>query len=246
MKRTIYETKGRAKEFCELAMNHYSGCSHGCTYCYAPGISRTDRLTFKTQVRARVTPDEMQDGIARWHGIKGSVLLCFMTDPYQPIDEELGLTRTAIKILHLHSFPVTILTKAGLLAQRDIDLLGPSDAFATTLTFDKNRLEPRAGSHRERLSNLQKAKERGIQTWASLEPVIDSGDTLRCIRDAYSLVNHFKIGKMNYGNRYADSYWLVFANAAIDLCTQLGARYYIKEDLAKYLGHAEGFWGGPE
>jgi len=250
MKTTIYETRGRAKEFCELAMNHYSGCGHGCVYCYGPDIVHRDRQDWYKHPEPRLTPVEVENGIYEWKGEKKPVLLCFVTDPYQPIDEEWRLTRFAIRTLNAYGFPVHILTKAGLLAQRDFDLLKlrPDNAFATTLTsldLDHQRQwEPNAGSPGERMINLDLAYRIGIPTWVSLEPVIDPDWTLNIIERVVKIAGHFKIGTLNYHPKGKEIDWAEFGSQAIGLCERLGARYYIKKDLAKYLGYSEGFWGG--
>ena len=259
-KLVIYETRGRAKEFCPLAINLYSGCGHRCTYCYGPDVIRRNRQDWYDRPVPRLSTLDIQRSAARWMRDiprltevggdlwRQTILLCFVTDPYQPIEEEWKLTRQTIKILHTHGFPVTILTKAGPLAQRDFDLLGPADTFATTLTttnaMPSIRWEPRAGLPGTRLHNLWSAKNAGIQTWASLEPVIDPDWTYTLIHEAHTLVSHFKIGTMNYAQPNRSIDWKDFATRVQILCDKLGVGYYIKKDLAKYLGYKEGFWSG--
>lgn len=250
MKTTIYATRGRAREFCELAMNPYLGCGHQCVYCYGPDVTKSDRADWYRHPKARLTPAEMEVGISRWKGDKDPVLLCFVTDPYQPIEADHGLTRCAIGILSRHGFPVHILTKAGPLAQRDFDLLegDPDNAFATTLTsldLDHQRQwEPNAGSPSERMINLDLAHRTGIPTWVSLEPVIDPDWTLGLIERVAPITDHFKVGTLNYQPRGKEIDWPTFGREAIEILQRLGARYYIKKDLARYLGRSEGFWGG--
>lgn len=65
MTKLIYETKGRAREFCEYALNHYSGCGHGCIYCYAPDVLHTKPESFWGQPKARVTVDAVREDAAR-------------------------------------------------------------------------------------------------------------------------------------------------------------------------------------
>jgi len=248
MKSTIYLTRGRAKEFCELAMNHYTGCGHQCVYCYGPAVTKTERTEWYQHPHARLNPNEIRNGIKAWRGDKGPVLLCFVTDPYQPIDATSGLTRRAIQLLNEAGFPVHILTKAGSLAQRDFDLLKQrtDNAFATTLTsldLDHQRQwEPKAGSPGERMINLDLAQRTGIPTWVSLEPVIDPDWTLNVIHAVHRIAGHFKVGKMNYHYLPGKIDWREFAVEVQILLDRLGARYYIKKDLAKYLGYSEGFW----
>ena len=98
----IYETKGRAKEYCELAANLYRGCEHGCIYCYAPSATFRKREDFcNATVRADVLKKFRKDVIElEKKGETRSVLLSFTTDPYQPLDVKEQLTRKAIEILH--------------------------------------------------------------------------------------------------------------------------------------------------
>lgn len=248
MKSTIYRTRGRAREFCELAMNHYKGCGHGCEYCYGPDVTKTDRTEWYRHPHARLTPNEIQRGIEAWHGKKSPVLLCFVTDPYQPIDFVSQMTRCAIELLNAADFPVHILTKAGSLAHRDFDLLAkrPDNAFATTLTFtrldDQRQWEPKAGSPRERIRNLEVAHGMGIPTWVSLEPVIEPEVTLRIIQRVAPIVGHFKVGTLNYHPKGKTIDWPHFGQKVVARLERLEARYYIKKDLARYLGRSEGFW----
>lgn len=85
----IYEPKGRAKEYCELAANLYRGCGHGCRYCYAPDATRADREKFyrEPQPRKSVIEKLRKDAFTISGIEKRPVLLCFTCDPYQPINE---------------------------------------------------------------------------------------------------------------------------------------------------------------
>lgn len=170
------------------------------------------------------------------------VLLCFTTDPYQPLDDELQVTRKVVKILKKYSIPFQILTKGGRRAVRDFDLYEKYDAFATTLTFldpdDSAKWEPGASSPADRLEAIKAAHEKGIQTWASLEPVIDPDQSLDIISMTHEIVDHYKIGKWNHaaGKVEFDAIdWRDFGIKAIAVCEAYGVSYYIKNDLAKYL-----------
>ena len=201
-KSVIYETKGRAREYCELAMNIYAGCTHGCLYCYGPDVTHQTPADFHASARPRLTPNDIMVNAAAKEGDKRPVLLCFITNPYQPGEADLRMAREAITILHEYDHPVTILTKAGRLAQRDFNLFREGDSFGVTLTcLDEGKShywEPGAALPGERIANLMEAKARGIQTWVSLEPVIEALETISCIHASAPWVDHFKAGKMNY------------------------------------------------
>lgn len=240
----IYEPAGRAREYAPLALNLYRGCSHGCLYCYAPDACRTDRAAFHARPAVRVdliaklerelakTPTAAQ---------RDPVLLCFTTDPYQPLAAETHVTRRAIELLHEHGYPVHVLTKGGMRAAADFDLLGsvPGDAFATTLTFidpaDSARWEPSAAAPADRLEAIATARTQGITTWVSLEPVIDTEQTLDVIRATHHHVDLFKVGTLNHHELAKTIDWPAFAARVVALLEELGATYYIKNDLRRHL-----------
>ena len=132
----IYKPTGRAAEYAEYAANLYSGCSHKCKYCYAPVALRRSKEEFHATPKPRTKILESLEADCKKMN-PCSVLFSFTTDPYQPIEEECGVTRQGIQILKKYGFAVEILTKGGIRAAKDFDLLDERDAFATTLTFLK-------------------------------------------------------------------------------------------------------------
>jgi DNA repair photolyase len=239
--RTIYETRGRAREYRELACNLYAGCDHACTYCWSPKVTFKSREEFaEPSPRAGIIRKLEQDAVQyERSGEHRQVLFCFTCDPYQSIDMRYQLTRQAIEICHAHGIPVCTLTKGGSRALRDLDLFGPQDAFASTLTtLDRAqsvKWEPGAASPEDRIATLGAFHERGILTWVSLEPVIDPDMTLEIIRQTHEVVDEFKVGTLNYHSHAATIDWAQFARQAVDLLESLGVRYYVKNDLRKYL-----------
>ncbi len=236
----IYEPRGRAREYAALAANLYAGCEHGCVYCYAPIAVRRARDDFHGAVKPRKNIlAGLEKDAERLAGSKDRVLLSFTTDPYQPIEEELGVTREAIKILHRHGLHVEILTKGGTRAARDFDLLMPGDAFATTLTFlDENmsrEWEPNAAPPSDRIKAIKKAHSMGIATWASLEPVIDPEQSLEIIRQTHSCVDLFKVGTLNHHPLAKTIDWASFGYEAQALLENFEKDYYIKDDLRAYM-----------
>jgi len=238
----IYEPKGRAKEYSLLAANLYTGCAHGCKYCWAPGVLRKNADTFRTVI----TPRKDLLGLviadaARLACTNKRVLLCFTCDPYQPLDDTLQLTRRVILILKKHSIPIQVLTKGGMRAARDFDLYDKYDAFATTMTFLDPALsaewEPGAALPAERIDAIKTAKEKGLQTWVSLEPVIDSAQSLEIIKQTHEVGDHYKSGKWNHDARAKKIDWRAFGKMAISLCEEYGKTYYVKRDLARYLNN---------
>lgn len=235
----IYRPSGRAAEYAHLAINHYVGCRHGCMYCYVPATTRNNDFHTKQAPKKDVLY-KLTRAAPNFAGTDERVLLCFACDPYQPLNDELNLTREVIKILKDNDIPFQVLTKGGMRAVSDFDLYGPNDAFAATLTFldeaKSKRAEPNAALPESRIRSLSVAKQKGIRTWVSLEPVIDTKASLELIRITHSFVDHYKIGKLNHASGDLTFQALRrFGIKAIELCREFGVDYWIKADLAKYL-----------
>lgn len=239
----IYEPRGRAREYSELAANLYSGCDHACTYCYAPLATRKKRDTFcLSKPREGVLNKFLVDVIElETQNEKRPVLLSFTTDPYQTLDIKYQITREAIKILHTHNLKVSILTKGGKRSERDFDLLSKNkelSEYGTTLVFIdesmRERYEPGAAPMQERIAALKKAHKMGIRTYVSLEPVWFPEDALKFIDLTHKFVDFFKVGKLNYNPQQNNVDWATFRNDVILKLNEYGIDYYIKKDLEKY------------
>jgi DNA repair photolyase len=247
----IYETKGRAREYFELAANLYVGCAHGCRYCYAPDVLHMKPELFFNGGRPKPQVlERLKKSAEQFRGDPRPVLLSFISDAYQPAEESAGVTREAIQIIHAAGLKVAILTKGGFRATRDFDLLGPEDIFGTTLTFEDPELskqwEPLAAPPQERFGSLVLAKRKGIKTFVSLEPVIVMSETFKCIDKTAPFVDQFKVGKLNYMEAARTLDWNAFARAVIQKLDENGAKYYIKRDLAAYIGKPDGILKGGE
>lgn len=225
--RPIYKPSGRAREYGEYAINIYTGCNHGCTYCYAPKVLHMDRAAFDV-VRQR-------DGIVKavWEQLsalpeKGkTIALCFTCDPY-PRDIDTTPTREIIQAIKTSGNHVQILTKNP--TTRDFDLLDGNDWFGITLTCNDRmaaHIEPGALLPSKRVAALYAAREAGVRTWISLEPVLDPKFCYGVIR--FIDADLYRIGKLNYYKSHTD--WAQFGRKIEELCVQYERRYYIKEDL---------------
>lgn len=234
----IYQPAGKAREYCDLAANLYAGCSHGCSYCYAPAALRRKAEAFVQAAPRKDVIRQIEKEAPAYAGQE--VHLCFTCDPYQPIETEHRLTRQTLDIFTRHQVRARILTKGGARCLEDLDRLKANGAIVgATLTFandaDSLTLEPGAALPLDRISTLERLHEAGIETWASLEPVIDPEQSLKIIRYTHPFVDTFKVGKWNHDARAAKIDWAAFARQAVDLLEQLGAHYYIKDDLRKFL-----------
>ncbi len=169
----------------DQSINPYRGCEHGCIYCFArpthawlglsPGLDFESRILFKPDA-ARLLEKEL-----RRPGYKCSVIaMGTNTDPYQPTEKSLRLTRSILEVLSAFDHPVGIVTKSSLVL-RDLDILssmaerGLAQVCVSVTTLDRklaNRLEPRAATPAKRLETISALAAAGIPTGLMVAPVI--------------------------------------------------------------------------
>jgi DNA repair photolyase len=235
----VYNPRGRAGEYSKWALNVYNGCTNGCAYCYVPAIQKKTYAQFKSSGHPRkylINQLELDLQKGR-EEIDGPVLMSFTCDPYQKIEETELLTQQCIELFVMYDVPFQVLTKSTDLAIRDFDMYSTnsSNRFATTLTHTDNdrlsKLEPGASSYDSRVNALTKAKDLGIFTWVSLEPVVDPKVTLQIIEDTHLVVDHFKVGKLNHDPYEKTIDWKKFRSDAIAILQKFDKDYYIKKDL---------------
>ena len=169
----------------DRSINAYKGCEHGCVYCFArpthayldlsPGLDFETRIFYKTDVVARLSAELAAPGYR-----VATLALGTNTDPYQPVEERLGITRQVLEVLLAHRHPVSIVTKGALLP-RDLDLLAALASHnlvhvaisLTTLDNElKARLEPRAAAPARRLRHIRQLAEAGVPVGVMLAPLI--------------------------------------------------------------------------
>jgi DNA repair photolyase len=236
----IYEPQGKAGEYAPLAANLYKGCGHRCEYCYAPKMLRKTGMTWeqfcKPQPRPRVL-EQLEKDCRKFAGDSREVLMCFTSDPYQPLEYETQLTRHAVGLMAEHDLKPTILTKAGPWAiERDCNALAQAGAtWAATLTLDDAEAsaewEPGAAPPEDRIEALQLAKACGLQTWVSFEPVLDPDVVLELIDATHEFVDLYKVGKLNYHPLAKEINWADFKDSVETKLQSLGKPYYLKRDL---------------
>jgi len=238
----VYEPKGRAKEYSELACNLYRGCTHGCRYCYAPACMRTTGAKWHAtaEPRRNVLQNLEKDAI-KLRGDMRRILFCFLSDPYQPLERTERLTRQALEIVAKNRLNSQVLTKGCAdLIQEDMELMKEARTqLGITLCFANDELrkewEPNASTVADRLSVLKSAHKDGIFTWVSLEPVIDPEQAMEVIRMAHPHVDFWKVGKLNHMRKYEQKVnWGVFLSDVEALFRKLDAKYYIKKDLRAF------------
>lgn len=170
----------------DQSVNPFRGCEHACIYCYArPShayLNLSPGLDFETKLFYKANAAELLEKALSKPGYKCSPInLGANTDPYQPIERELRVTRSILEVLHRYRHPVTIVTKGTALIGRDVDLLSDmaKDRLAmvaislTTLNDDLKRiLEPRASSGASRVRIIRKLTDAGVPVMVLTAPVI--------------------------------------------------------------------------
>jgi DNA repair photolyase len=169
----------------EQSINPYRGCEHGCIYCYArpshaymglsAGIDFETRLFYKADA-GKVLEEEL----AQPRYVCKPITIGANTDPYQPVEREMRVTREVLEVLARTRHPASIITKSSLIL-RDLDLLADmardglmSVAISiTTLSAETKRsLEPRTASPQARLRALRELNAAGIPAGVMVAPVI--------------------------------------------------------------------------
>lgn len=243
--RIVYEPRGRAKEYADLACNLYIGCTHGCKYCFAPACMHSTPAKWKSGVYVRQRALELFERDAtdlQESRDRRAVLFSFLSDPYQPLEAEEGITHRALEIVRAHGLRSKILTKGREeLVSADFGLMRSAGTeLGITVSFvddrARKRWEPAAAPVEERLALLEKAHAIGIRTWVSLEPVIDPAQALAVIRAALPYVDFWKVGKLNHMKDVEKKIdWPRFRQDVLDLFAEAGKSettdYYIKQDL---------------
>lgn len=199
MRPPIYEPKGKAKEYGDLALNIYTGCPHRCYYCFAPNVLHTEREKFHSNVQPRPgIVEEVRKQLEK-EKITGKLIhLCFTCDPF-PQGVDATPTLEIIKLLKEHGNHIQLLTKGD--ARAAIPLMDGEDWFGVTISCVgelAEAAEPNAVYAYCRLWEMTEAKAAGINTWISFEPVICPEDVFQVLRTYQNFIDRVKIGKLNY------------------------------------------------
>lgn len=169
----------------DASINPYRGCEHGCIYCYArPTHAYWDLspgLDFETQIISKPNAAELLRKKLSSPRYKPSpISIGANTDPYQPAEAQLGITRSIIEVLSEFEHPFSVITKSNLIL-RDLDLLAPMaekklfSAAVSVTTLDnslKRVLEPRTPRGLVRLDAIRQLSEAGIHVTLLAAPMI--------------------------------------------------------------------------
>lgn len=192
-KHLLTPVRGSMEDFfyADWNMNLYRGCSHGCIYCDSRSvcyqIDRFDTVRPKENALA-LLEDELRNKRS-----SGIITMGSMSDPYNPLEEELRLTRGALEFIRRYRFGVAFTTKSALCA-RDADLLAcishhaPVCARMTITCADDDlcqKIEPRVSRSSDRFKAMRILADHGVYTGTWLNPLLpyitDSEDNIRRI-----------------------------------------------------------------
>ena len=169
----------------DRSINPYRGCEHGCIYCFArpthAWLGLSPGLDFETKLFAKPDAAELLRAELASPNYRPAVLaLGTATDPYQPIERDLEITRSLLAVLHETRHPVAIVTKSPLVT-RDLDILAPMAALGvvrvliSVTTLDgalARKLEPRAAAPKRRLAAIGQLAAAGVPVGVLAAPMI--------------------------------------------------------------------------
>ena len=167
------------------SVNPYRGCEHGCSYCYArpsheyAGFSAG--LDFETKILVKMNAAELlrkELSAKKWQ--PKVVVMSGVTDPYQPLERSLKITRQCLEVFAEFRNPVALITKNALIA-RDADILGElardgcAAATVSITTLDpelQRKMEPRASHPQKRLDAIKALADAGVPVGVNAAPII--------------------------------------------------------------------------
>ena len=173
-----HDSKGASWFGGDYKMNIYRGCNHGCIYC----DSRSDcyqNPDFDIVKAKENALSIIRDDLRR--KVKTGVIMTGSTsDPYNPFEKDILLSRHALEFIYAYGFGVGIATKSPLIT-RDIDILRDIQAFSpviikiTITCVDDDlakKLEPAAPSSSSRFAALKELRDNGVYAGILLMPVM--------------------------------------------------------------------------
>ena len=169
----------------DLSINPYKGCEHGCPYCYARPthayLDLSPGLDFETRIFSKPDAAALLNRAFDKPGYRPqAIAIGANTDPYQPIERKLQITRQLLEVFQRYKHPLTVITKSAMI-ERDIDILSELakhnlvQVALSVTTLDRElcrRLEPRATAPQRRLQAIRRLTDAGIPVTLLFAPVI--------------------------------------------------------------------------
>ncbi len=169
----------------DRSINPYKGCEHGCVYCFArpthAWLGLSPGADFETRIFAKPNAAELLEQELSAPGYVPKVIaMGTNTDPYQPIERDMRITRAILEVLLKFRHPVGIVTKSALVL-RDLDILAPmaemglAKVALSVTTLDRTlarTMEPRATTPRRRLDAIRTLRAASVPAGVMFAPVI--------------------------------------------------------------------------
>ncbi len=162
----------------DFSLNPYQGCTFACTYCYAAFFAPEDEQRERWGQWVRVKTNAVEKLRNMRLDLRGkTVLMSSATDPYQPIERRLELTRSLLPILARRGVNLTVQTRSPI-AARDIDLFQQFDSIRVNLSITtdseavRRRFEPQCASIEQRLAAVTEIAAAGIRTGIGVSPLL--------------------------------------------------------------------------
>ncbi len=172
----------------DYVINQYIGCQHACKYCYAKFMRKWYNYG---KWGSWVVVKENIPELVKKENVRGKVYMSSVSDPYQPIEKKLMLTRNTLKNMN-KNIKLTILTKSDLVL-RDIDIFKEFRDIEVGLTINgldgkvKSEIEPFSPNTEKRIHALKVLHENGIKNYAFISPIIpglvDVGELIKETKD---------------------------------------------------------------
>lgn len=208
-------------------LNPYRGCEHGCIYCYARPthefLGFSAGLDFESRIMVKYdAAEKLRSKFASKSWKPQTVIMSGVTDPYQPIESELEITRNCLKVFAEAQNPVSIITK-NYRVTRDIDILKELAKFnavhvtlsVTTLDRKLARLmEPRTSQPNRRIKAIEQLSANGISVGVNVAPIIpgltdhEIPEILKAARDAGARKAGYTIVRLPHGIKDLFRNWL--------------------------------------
>jgi DNA repair photolyase len=196
-----------ASKIYPYVLNPYTGCQHGCSYCYARFMKRVTghKEPWGEFVDVKINAADLLRAEIKKKKKRGRVWVSGVCDPYQPLEAKYRLTRQCLEILTQNHWPVIIQTRSPLVL-RDMDIIKDAQdfevGFSVTTADDRIRklFEPGAPPIRDRIQALDDLHKAGIRTYAMIAPVLPGAEGLAELLKGK--IDYVLIDRMNY--HYAD------------------------------------------
>lgn len=209
------------------SLNPYRGCEHGCIYCYARPtheyLGLSAGLDFETKLFAKKeAAGLLREALQAKNWKPQTIAVSGVTDCYQPIERQLGITRQCLEVLAEFRNPLVVITK-NILVTRDIDILQrlvPYQAAHVVIsltTLDKElarTMEPRASRPDLRLKAIEELNKAGIPVSVNMAPIIpgltdhEIPALLKSAADAGARSAHYTLVRLPYGVKDLFQTWL--------------------------------------